>query len=202
MNNIISKFLLTTDKFMPETHLKDLKVGTYSACGPFTRHKDRINKFIEIGNTNYIYKNELDKACFAHDAAYSDFKDVKNRTAADKMLRDKAYKIAKDPKYYDSQKGLARMVYKFFGKKTTGSGGTTLANKSAIKSTPQNEQLAEELHKSTIKKFKRRRVCSAFKDNIWGADLADVKLISKFNKGFRFLLCVIDILDNMHGLLL
>ena len=78
---------------MPEDHLKDLKVGTYSACGPFTRHKDRINKFIQTGNTNYIYK--IDKACFAHDAAYSDFKDIKNRTAADKILKDKAYEIAK-----------------------------------------------------------------------------------------------------------
>ena len=55
---------------MPETHLKDLKVGTYSACGPFARHEDRINKFIQTADTNYIYKNELDKACFAHDTAY------------------------------------------------------------------------------------------------------------------------------------
>ena len=80
------------------------------------------------------------------------------------------------------------MVYKFFDKKTKGS-GVTLANKSI----PQNEQLAEELHKSIVRKFKRREVYSAFKDNIWAADLADMQLISKFNKGFRFLLCVIDI---------
>ena len=98
MNNIINKFLLTADKFMPEARLKDLKMGAYSACGPFTRHKGRIGKFIKTGDTKYIYKNELDKACFAHDAAYSDFKDIKNRTAADKILRDKAYKIAKDSK--------------------------------------------------------------------------------------------------------
>ena len=91
MNNIINKFLLTADRFMPEVHLKNLEVGTYSACGPFTRNKDRINKFIQTGDTNYIYKNELDKACFAHDAAYSDFKDMKNRTAADEILRNKAY---------------------------------------------------------------------------------------------------------------
>ena len=102
MNNIINKFLSTADKCMPETHLKCLKVGAYSACGPFVRHKYRINKFIQTGNTNYIYKNELDKACFAHDAAYSDFKDIKNRTTAYKLLRDKTYKIAKDPKYYGS----------------------------------------------------------------------------------------------------
>ena len=74
MTNIINKFLLTTEKFMPEAHLKDLKVGTYSTCGPFTRHKDGINKFTQTGDVNYIYKTELDKACFAHDVAYSDFK--------------------------------------------------------------------------------------------------------------------------------
>ena len=110
MNNIINKFLITADKSMPEAHLKDLKVGTYSVCGPFNRHKDGINKFIQTGDTNYIYKNELDKACFPRDAAYSDFKDIKNRAAADKILRYKAYEIAKDPKYYGDQKGLASMV--------------------------------------------------------------------------------------------
>ena len=119
MSNIINKFLLTADKFMPEPHLKDLKVGTYSACGPFTRHKDRVNKFIQTGDTNYIYKNELYKACFAHDAAYSDFKDIKNRTAADKILRNKAYEIAKNPKYYGSQRGLASLVYKCFHKQNS-----------------------------------------------------------------------------------
>ena len=121
-NNIINQLLLTADRFMPEAHLKDLKVGTYSACGPFTQHNSRINKFIRTDDTNYIYKNELDKACFAHDAAYSDFKDIKNRTTADKIVRDKAYEIAKDPKYYGSQRGLASMVYKSFDKKTAGSG--------------------------------------------------------------------------------
>ena len=155
-----------------------------SACGPFTRHKDRINKFIQTGDTNYIDKNKLDKACFAHDAAYSDFKDIKNRTAADKILRDKTYKIAKDPKYYDSQRALAGMVNRFFDKKLKGIG---------VKSTPQKEQLADELHKPIIRKFKKRKVYSTFKDNIWAADLADMQLISKFNKGFKFLLCVIDI---------
>ena len=110
MNNVMNKFLLTVDKFMPEAHLKDLKVGTYTACGLLTKHKDSINKSIQTGDTNYIYKNELDKACFAHDAAYSDFKDIKNSTAADKILRDKAYKIAKDPKYYGSQDFLIKRL--------------------------------------------------------------------------------------------
>ena len=84
------------------------------------------------------------------------------------------------------------MVYKFFDKKPKGS-GVTLAKKTAIKSIPQNEQLAEELHKPIIRKFKKRKVYSAFKDNIWASDLADMQLISKFDKGFKFLLCVTDI---------
>ena len=89
----------------------------------------------------YIYKNELDKPCFAHDAAYSDFKDIKNRAAADTILKDKAYEIAKGPKYYGSKRGLASMVYKFFEKNTGGSG---------VKSIPQNEQLTEELDKPIV----------------------------------------------------
>ena len=68
------------------------------------------------------------------------------------------------------------MVYNFFDKKTKGSGVTKLSNKSAIKSIPQNEQLAEELHKPIIRKFKKRKAYSAFKDNIWAADLADMQL--------------------------
>ena len=125
--------------------------------------------------------------------AYGDFKDLAKRTAPDKVLKNEAFNIAKNPKYDGYQRGLASMIYKFFDKKTKGSGVTTLANKSAIKSIPQNEQLADELHKPIIKNFKKRKVYSAFKDNIWSADLADMQLISKFNKGFRFLLCVFDI---------
>ena len=128
--------------------------------------------------------------------AYGDFKDLAKRTAAGKCLRDKAFNIAKDSKYNGYQRGLASMVYIFFDKKTLGSGVTTLANKSAIKFMPQNEQLAEELHKPVIRKFKKRRVYSAFKDNLYGTDLADMQLLSKFNKGFRFLLCVIDIFSK------
>ena len=121
---------------MPEMHLRQPQF-TYSACRPFTKHKQRIQKFKETGDTKYIYKNELDKACFTHDAAYSDSKDLTNRTAADKVLKDKAFNIAKDPKYGGYQRGLASMVYQFFDKKSKGSGVTALSNKSAIKSTPQ-----------------------------------------------------------------
>ena len=95
MNNVINKFLLAGDKFMPEMHLRQPRF-TYSACGPFTKHKQRIQKFKETGDTSYIYKNELDKACFAHDAAYSDSKDLTKRTVAVKILKNKAFDIAKD----------------------------------------------------------------------------------------------------------
>ena len=192
MNNIINKFLLAGDKFMPEMHLRQPQF-TYSACGRFTKHKQRIQKFKETGDTNYIYKNELDKACFAHDAAYSDSRNLTKRTIADKILRDKAFNIAKDTKYDGYQRGLASMVYKFFDSKVEESGAKNVNN---TKLTPQNQQLAEELHKPIIKKFEKRKVHTAFKDNIWGADLADMQLLSKCNKGIRFLLCVIDIFSK------
>ena len=187
MNNVIDKFLLAGNEFMPEMHLLQLQF-TYSACGPFTKHKQRIQKFRETGDTNYIYKNELDKACFAHDAAYSDSKNISKRTIA-----DKAFNIAKDTKYDGYQRGLASMVYKFFDKKSAGSGAKHVNN---TKLAPQNQQLAEELHKPIIKKFEKRKVHAAFKDNIWGADLADIQLLNRYNKGIRFLLCVIDIFSK------
>ena len=127
MNNIINKILLAGDTFMPEMYLRQPQ-STYNACGPFTKHKQRIQKFKETGDTNYIYKNELDKACFAHDAAYSVSKDLTKRTVADKILRNKVFNIAKDPKYGGYQRGLASMVYKFFDKKSKGSGVTTPTN--------------------------------------------------------------------------
>ena len=118
---------------------------------------------------------------------YGDFKDLKRRTASDKILGDKAFNIAKNPKYDGCQRGLASMVYKIFDKKSGGSG---------IVNNKENIQLAEELHKPIIIKFEKRKVYSSFRDNIWGADLADMQLLSKFNKGFRFLLCVIDIFSK------
>ena len=92
MNEIVNKFLLAGNKFLPEMHLKQ-PAFTYSACGPFTKNKERIQKFKEAGDTSYIYENELDKACFQHDMAYRDFKHLKRRTASDKILRDKILKI-------------------------------------------------------------------------------------------------------------
>ena len=184
MNNIINTFLLAGDKFMPEMHLRQPRF-VYSACGPFTRHKERIKEFKRTGNMHYIYRNELDKACFQHDSAYADHKDLMNRTEADKVLRDKAYDIASNPKYHGYQRGLASMVYKFFDKKSVGSGINTIKSSSSI--------LADELHKPVIRKFKKRKVYSQFKDNIWGVDLADMQSLSRKNKGIKYLLCAIDL---------
>ena len=156
ISNVINKFLLVEDKFMPEIHLRQPQF-TCSACGPFTKREQRIQKFKETGNTNYIYMNKLDKACFTHDAAYSDSKDLTKRTVADKILNNKAFDIAKDPKYDGYQRGLVSMVYKFFDSKVSGS---------VAKLIPENEQLAEELHKPIIKKIEKRKVYSTFKDNI------------------------------------
>ena len=112
MNKIVNKFLLFGDKFMPEMHLRQ-PWFTYSTCGPFTKNKESIKKFKQTGDTNYIYKNELDKVCFQHDNTYGDFKDLKKRTIADKVLRDKAFKIASDQKYYGYQRGLVSMDINF-----------------------------------------------------------------------------------------
>ena len=165
---------------MPEMHLRQPQF-VYSACGPFTRHKERIKEFKRTGDTRYIYRNELDKVCFQHDSAYADQKDLINRTEAGKVLRDKAYDIASNLEYDGYQRGLASIVYKFFDKKSMGSG---IASSS---------KLANELHKPIIKKFDKRKVYSKFKDNIWGVDLADMQSLSRRNKGIKYLLCAIDL---------
>ena len=189
MNNIINKFLLAGEKFMPEMHLRQPQF-IYSACGPFTRHKERIKKIKQTGDTRSIYRNDLDKACFQHDSAYADNKDLINRTKADKVLKDKAYNIASNPKYDGYQRGLASMVYKFFDKKSTESG---TANSTAE---PSSLILADELHKPVIKKINKRKVYSQFKDNMWGVDLADMQSLSKKNKGIKYLLCAIDLFSK------
>ena len=167
-NNIINKFLLAGDKFIPEMHLRQPQF-IYSACGPFTRRRERIRKFKQTGDTRYIYRNDLDKACFQHDSAYADNKNLINRTKADKVLRDKAYNIASNPEYDGYQRGLASMVYNIIDKKSIGSG---IARPSSLK-------LADELHKLVIKKINKRKVYSQFKDNILGVDLADIQSLSK-----------------------
>ena len=185
MNETVNKFLLVGDKFIPEMHLKQPGF-IYSACGPFTKSKERIKKFMQTGNTDFTGKNELDKACFQHDMAYGKSKDLVKRTQSDKVLKDKAFKIASDPKYDGYQRGLASMVYKFFDKKSSGSG---IANE-------PNYQLANELHKPIIQKFKKSKVYSSFTDNISGVDLADMQPLSKYNKGNKLLLGAIDLFSK------
>ena len=147
MNEIVNLFLLAGDKFMLEMHSKQPGF-TYRACGPFTKNKERIEKFMATGNTDFVYRNELDKACFQDDMAHGKSKNLVKRTQSENVLRDKAFKIASDAKYDGYQRGLASMTYKFFDNKSSGSG---VANE-------PNYQLAEELHKQII---------TSFRDNIW-----------------------------------
>ena len=168
MNNIINKLLLPGDKFMPEMHLRQPQF-VYSACGPFTRHKERIKEFKRTGDMRLLYRNELDKACFKHDAAYAKYKDVENRLISDGY-----------------QRGLASMVYKFFDLKVAPLNKKTMSGKgnakhSSLERTGNNKILVEELHKPVIKKFNKRKVYSQFRDNIWGVDLADTQSLSKKN---------------------
>ena len=118
--------------------------------------------------------------------AYGKLKDLAKRTQSGNVLRDEAFKIASDPKYDGYQRELASMVYKFFDKKSSGSGVAT----------DPNYQLANELHRQIIRKFKRRKVYSSFRDNIWGVDLADMQSLSKYNKGIKYLLCAIDLFSK------
>ena len=115
--NFINTFLLTGDKFIPELHLKQPEF-TYSACGHLLNIMKEFKKIREIGKLKHLYRNDLDKACFAHDAAYSYSKDLAKRTISDKILKDRAYEIARNRNYDGYQRALARMVYKFFDKKT------------------------------------------------------------------------------------
>ena len=181
--DIINRFLLIGDKFMPEMHLWDPKTGKYSACGPFTRHKQRINDFTKDGKLSHILN------ILSHDSAYAKYKDRLNRKKSDVVLKNKALEIAMNPKINGYQRGLSSMVYNFFDKKTKGY-------------RLNNEILAEELHKPIIKKFKRRKFYSSFKDNIWGIDLADMSLINKFNKGIKYLFVLLIYLVDIHGLFL
>ena len=120
---------------------------------------------MRTGEKDLIYKNELDKACFQHDMAHGKSKDLVKRTQSDKVLRDKAFRIASDLKYDGYQRGLTSMVYNFFDKKYSGSG---IINES-------NYQLTNELHKPIIKTLRKRKVYSSFIDNIWGVGLGDMQ---------------------------
>ena len=151
----------------------------YSPSGQFTKTKQRIQKFKETGDTNYVYKNELNEACLRHDVAYGDFKDLARRAASDKVLIDKAFNTAKNPKYDGYQRGIASMVYKFFDKNSKGSGVNTHAN-NKIKQNQRTlhlatHQLAEQLHKPIIKKLKKEMFIEGSKTIFGSANLADMQ---------------------------
>ena len=119
---------------------------------------------------------------------YGALKDLTRKTASDKMLRDKAFNIPRNPKYDGYQRGIAVMGYKFFDKRTS--------DKDIKNENISNKELTEEIHKPIIRNFNKRKIHSPFIHNIWSADLVDMQYTSKFNKGFRFLLCVIDIFSK------
>ena len=144
------------------------------------------------GGSGFIYQNELDKACFQHNMAYGDFKDLTWTTASGKIFRDKAFNVAQNPKYDRYQNRLASMIYKFLDKKTFGG---AFKNENISK-----KELSEELHKVIIKSFKTRKVHSYFISNVWGADLGDMQLINIFNKEIRFSLRVINIFSKIFGM--
>ena len=138
---------------------------------------------MQTGNTDFIYSNELDKACLQHGMGYGKSKYLVKIAQSDKALKDKAFKIASDPKFDVYQRELASIVNKFFDKKSKGSG---------IVNEP-NYQLA---NKPFIRKFKKRKIYSSFRDNIWGVDLADMQSLSQYNKGITYLLCALDLFSK------
>ena len=150
MNEIVSKFLLAGDKYMPERYLNQPGF-TYNACGLFTKNQEGIQKFKETGDTKYIYRNKLDKTCFQHDMADGDFKELTRKTASDKVLRDKAFSIDKTPKYDGYQRGLSSII--FYGKMSASLTDKSVKRGGVNNEIKQNEELAEELHKTIIKKF-------------------------------------------------
>ena len=172
MNDIISTSLLVGDNFMPEMHLIQPRL-IHSACGPFTYSKERKQKFKVTVKWRYISQNKLDKAYFLHNIAHGDFQDSPRRIASDKVLRDKALNITKNPNYNENNRGLALMAYRCFGKKSTIRTGAG-ANCNPEDSDKKN--LSQQLHKPIIRKLVKRKVYSSFNDNIWGADVTDMPL--------------------------
>ena len=127
---------------------------------------------------NHIDRNDLDKDCFRHDMAYGKYKKLAKRTDPEKVSRDKSFKILGNPKMECYKRGLASLFYKFYDKKIAVSGIQSMSN----------QQVTDELQKPIIRKVKWSKVYSSFKGNIWATDLADMQLISKYNKRI-FIMC-------------
>ena len=117
----MNKFLLNGDKFMPELHLKQPEF-TYSACRSFTKHRERIQKYRETDDLKHLYRNELGKACFAHDLAYSYSKYLAKRTISNNILKNRVYEIARNCGYDRHQRALVSMICKIFDKKNRNGG--------------------------------------------------------------------------------
>ena len=175
-DSIINKFV---NNLPFELHMFDPVVGRYSACGPGTKHKERIEKYVQTGDTSHIFKNELDKRCFYHDSSYDKYKDVPNRLIADKKLMDGAYDIASDQSKNGYERMLASMVYKFFEKKIQLGQGIN------------DDILADELHKPIRHIFQRRQVIAHKANQIWACDLVDMTNVYTDN-GYRYILNVVD----------
>ena len=141
---------------MPEMHLKQ-PGSTYSACGTFTKNKERIKKFMPTGNTDYIYKNNIDQACCQHDMACGKYKDLSKRTESDKVLSNRVFEISSNAKYYGYQRGLTPMVYELFDKKIRWQWCKCYAKSTTFKWTS----------KTNYWKILKRGVYYLFKDNIW-----------------------------------
>ena len=170
---------------MPEVHLKQPGF-TYRACDLFTKSKEK-SKDSRKQEIQILFTKMILIKLFSAFMVFGKYKDLNERTQSDKVLRDKAFEIANDPKYDGYQSWLASMLYKFFDKTSTGSSANFISN----------QQLANELHRPFTRQFKRRKFYSSFKDNIFGADLTDMQLIGKYNKrGIRYLLCAIDLFSK------
>ena len=186
MNKKLSKFLLAGDKFMSGMDWEPAFM--YSFGGLCIKPKERTIKLKKTGDLRYVCQTVLDKVYFQHDMAYWDFKDLLKKAVSDKFLRDKAFYFAKNLKHDEYQWGLASMVQKNFGKKFSG-GVVTSANKSAIKSENMlNQQLPEKYTSPLLGNLKN----SSFTGNLRCAQFTNMPLISKYNKGNRFLFGVID----------
>ena len=195
MNEIVNKFLLMGDKFMPEMHLKQPGF-TYTACDPFTKNKERIESLCRLEIQILFINMNLIRLVFNMIWLMVKTKDLVKRTQSDKVLKakakDKAFKVTSDPEYDGYQRGLASTVHMFFDKKSVSlnkSSGSGIANEPSY-------QVANEFHKSIIRKFKKRKVYLSFRENIWGVNLADMQSLSKYNKGIKYLLCAIDLFSK------
>ena len=157
---------------------------TYSAFGPFTKNKERIQKLKKTEDRKYISRNELDRACFLRDMAYGNFKDLARRTAFDKVLRHKAFNALKIQYMMDIKYVLLLWLI------------SILLKSLKVVVLIMNLNKASNQLKNYTNQSKKRKVYSSFKENICAADSANMQLISKFNKGPRFLLCDIDIFSK------